>query len=356
MGNNSSKLEKAIAESPDDERFFGLENFGNTCYCNSVLQALYSCKPFRDRVLRYSKSLSHHSEETLLNCLAELFYQINTSKKKTGFIKPQKFVDRLKKDNELFRSFMHQDAHEFLIYLLNETSESIEKQMHRNNGSKGPVTTWIHECFQGKLVNETKCLLCETVTSREEVFMDLSLEINGNVSLTSCLKDFSSTETLDRDNKFFCDCCHCYQEAQKRMLIKEAPPCLILHLKRFKYEVDPQSQGLRMRKLLYRVVFPMELKLANTTADAATEGMQDVVYRLFAVVVHVGSGPHHGHYVSLVKSHKSWFFYDDERVESITETQVQSTFGSPSESNGSLDHGYILFYERCGPTNPLLTA
>jgi hypothetical protein len=46
-----------------------------------------------------------------------------------------------------------------------------------------------------------------------------------------------------------------------------------------------------MRKLMYRVVFPFELKLPNTTDDA--DG-QDAMYSLFAVVVHVGSGPHHG--------------------------------------------------------------
>jgi ubiquitin C-terminal hydrolase len=42
-------------------------------------------------------------------------------------------------------------------------------------------------------------------------------------------------EMLDREDKFYCDQCCCLQEAQKRMLIKEAPKCLILHLKRFKY-------------------------------------------------------------------------------------------------------------------------
>lgn len=50
--------------------------------------------------------------------------------------------------------------------------------------------------------------------------MDLSLEIENNASLTSCLKAFSATETLDREDKFSCDTCGCLQEAQKRMKVR----------------------------------------------------------------------------------------------------------------------------------------
>jgi len=46
-----------------------------------------------------------------------------------------------------------------------------------------------------------------------------------------------------------------------------------------------------MRKLMYRVVFPLELKLSNVLHES--EGV-DALYTLFAVVVHVGAGPHHG--------------------------------------------------------------
>ena len=40
---------------------------------------------------------------------------------------------------------------------------------------------------------------------------------------------------LAKSNKFECEACGSHQEAQKRIKISAAPPCLILHLKRFKY-------------------------------------------------------------------------------------------------------------------------
>ena len=125
------------------------------------------------------------------------------------------------------------------------------------------------------------------------------------------------------------------------MKIKKPPHILVIHLKRFKYI----EQLGRYKKLSYRVVFPLELKLSNTMEDADSE------YSLFAVVVHVGSGPNHGHYVSLVKSHNHWLFFDDENVEMIDESAVQTFFGSAQEYSSNTDHGYILFYECLGSTS-----
>lgn len=125
------------------------------------------------------------------------------------------------------------------------------------------------------------------------------------------------------------------QKAQKRMKIKKPPNILVIHLKRFKYI----EQLGRYKKLSYRVVFPLELKLINTVDNS------DLEYSLFAVLVHVGSGPNHGHYVSLVKSHNHWLFFDDENVEMTDESMVQTFFGSAQEFSGNTDNGYILFYE-----------
>ena len=68
--------------------------------------------------------------------------------------------------------------------------------------------TWIHSIFEGQLTNETRCLACDAVTSRDESFLDLSLEIEQNSSVSACLRNFSANESLRGENKFYCDeCC-----------------------------------------------------------------------------------------------------------------------------------------------------
>ncbi|CAA2984815.1 ubiquitin carboxyl-terminal hydrolase 3 [Olea europaea subsp. europaea] len=353
MGAAGSKLEKALGDQfPEGERYFGLENFGNTCYCNSVLQALYFCVPFREQLLEYYANVKNpaDAEENLLTCLADLFLLGKTTRVMmvTALISFQISQTNNKTS---------QDAHELLNYLLNELADILEKEdrvaksdqetyspsekvangrITSNGSRKEPLVTLVHKNFQGTLTNETRCLCCETVTARDETFLDLSLDIEQNSSITSCLKNFSSTETLNAEDKFFCDKCCSLQEAQKRMKIKRPPHVLVIHLKRFKYI----EQLNRDKKLSYRVVFPLELKLSNTIEDA------DAEYSLFAVVVHVGSGPNHGHYVSVVKSHNHWLFFDDENVEMIDESAIQTFFGSAQEYSSNTDHGYILFYER----------
>ena len=133
-----------------------------------------------------------------------------------------------------------QDAHEFLIFLINHINEIIvgEQSPSASNGCRVKTPgetdsesspTWINEIFQvrklslqrkrnnvlngvqGILTSETRCLNCETVTSKDEEFCDLSIDVDQNTSLTSCLRNFSSTETLCSDNKFKCDTCSSYQ-------------------------------------------------------------------------------------------------------------------------------------------------
>jgi len=377
MGGNASQLEKDIGSDmfPANEHYFGLVNFGNTCYSNSVLQALYFCKPFRDKVLEY-KAKNKRSKETLLTCLADLFHSIATQKKKVGQIAPKKFIARLRKEKVEFDNYMQQDAHEFLNFLINHINEIIAAEQssagsgksgsgkenggefassvslssngsvkpNSNNTSIGsganhkPNTTWVNDIFQGILTSETRCLNCETVTSKDEDFFDLSIDVEQNTSITSCLKNFSNTETLCSDNKFKCDQCSTYQEAHKRMRVKSLPTILALHLKRFKY----MEQYNRHIKVSHRVVFPLELRLFNTSDDAVNP---DRMYDLVAVVVHCGSGPNRGHYISIVKSCGFWLVFDDDLVDKIEPSAIEDFFGLTADIQKSSETGYILFYQ-----------
>ena len=72
--------------------------FGNSCYVNSVVQALYFCRPFRKQVLAFQQTQADQPE-TLLSTLADLFDQIFSSRRKFGILHPRKFVSKVKKEN-----------------------------------------------------------------------------------------------------------------------------------------------------------------------------------------------------------------------------------------------------------------
>ena len=81
-----------------------------------MLQALFFCRPFRERVLGY-KPLSKR-KESLLTCLADLFGNIASQKKKVGVLAPKKFVARLRKENGKLIYGALQYAAKSLIYYL----------------------------------------------------------------------------------------------------------------------------------------------------------------------------------------------------------------------------------------------
>ena len=78
---------------------------------------------------------------------------------------------------------------------------------------------------------ETRCCNCDTVTSRDEAFLDLSIEIEQDsqskdgTSVQACLDAFTNEEDLKDegkeggDNRFFCDRCKSLQDAKKAMRI-----------------------------------------------------------------------------------------------------------------------------------------
>ena len=101
----------------------------------------------------------------------------------------------------------------FFIAERNQVSGKPNKNSNADSNNDHRKPTWISDIFQGIFTSETRCLNCETVTSKDEDFFDLSIDVEQNTSITSCLRNFSNTETLCSDNKFQCDSCSTLQEA-----------------------------------------------------------------------------------------------------------------------------------------------
>lgn len=313
--------------------------------------------------LTYENAKTYGLEESTFTALKDIFStMISTQASRTGVLSPQRFLEIFKRDNEMFRTSMHQDAHEFYGLVLNAVITTVEESaklyasMSQNdgvmqsttnalgnaapsigvmNGTRSPGTGWVHEIFEGVLTSETKCLTCETASQRDETFLDLSIDLEEHSSVTSCLRKFSAEEMLCERNKFHCDNCGGLQEAEKRMKIKQLPKILTLHLKRFKYTEDMT----RLQKLFHRVVYPYHLRMFNTTDDAEDP---DRLYELYAVVVHIGGNAYHGHYVSIIKTpDRGWLLFDDEMVEPVDKHYVRNFFGDKP----GMACAYVLFYQ-----------
>lgn len=302
-------------------------------------------------------------DECTFTGLRDIFMAVTGSNSRTGVLSPQRFLEIFKRDNEMFQSSNHQDAHEFLRLVLNDVISSVDnhaKQVQDQIGTNGttnglseslhnalaaglqngsaynsPGTGWVHDVFEGVVASETKCLTCETGSQREETFLDLSIALDEHTSVTSCLRKFSAEEMLCERDKFQCDHCGGLQEAEKRMKVKKLPKVLTLHLNRFKYTEDYS----RVQKLFHRVVYPYHLRMFHTADDAEDP---DRLYELYAVIVHIGGNGYHGHYVSIIKTkERGWLLFDDEMVEPVDKHFVRNFFGDKP----GMATAYLLFYQ-----------
>ncbi|KAL6086111.1 hypothetical protein STEG23_028315 [Scotinomys teguina] len=159
----------------------GLINLGNTCYVNSVLQALFMASDFRHCVLR----LTENNSQPLMTKLQWLFAFLEHSQRPA--ISPENFLSA--SWTPWFSPGTQQDCSEYLKYLLDRLHEEektgtriCQKLMQSSLPSppeelpsSGAGATSVEKMFGGKIVTRICCLHCLNVSSREEAFTDLSL-------------------------------------------------------------------------------------------------------------------------------------------------------------------------------------
>lgn len=172
-----------------------------------------------------------------------------------------------------------------------------------NKGAEQIGFELVEKLFQGQLVLRTRCLECESLTERREDFQDISVPVQEDElskveesseispepktemkTLRWAISQFASVERIVGEDKYFCENCHHYTEAERSLLFDKMPEVITIHLKCFAasgLEFDCYGGGLS--KINTPLLTPLKLSLEEWSTKPTNDS-----YGLFAVVMHSG--------------------------------------------------------------------
>ncbi|XP_052266295.1 ubiquitin carboxyl-terminal hydrolase 22-like isoform X1 [Dreissena polymorpha] len=340
----------------------GLINLGNTCFMNTIVQALIHTPVLREYFLadrHVCQLLKEENEQCLVCELSSIFQEFYSGISSTYI--PYRLLHLVWTSARHLAGYEQQDAHEFLIAALDLLHRHcIAGPNDRSGSSPHNCQCIIDQIFTGGLQSDVTCQMCNNVSTTIDPIWDISLDLgtrlyNGSnttnisgysnspsnydpTSLIDCLKRFTKPEHLGSLAKIKCSSCGCYQESTKQLTMKKLPIVACFHLKRFEH-----STGYH-KKISTYVSFPEELdmtpfmsssKIQNGDINGCTKGLScKNKYSLFSVVNHSGT-IECGHYTCYIRQHKNQWFKCDDHL--ITRALPQEVLNS---------EGYLLFYHK----------
>ncbi|EJK46029.1 hypothetical protein THAOC_35324 [Thalassiosira oceanica] len=232
-------------------------------------------------------------------------------------VDPGSITRHVHKISPTLRPYQQEDAHEFFRSLLSALT------MHGQNAR-------LSSLFDGLLESSLVCQTCGKTSLTRDRYMDLSLDITGNVAtLDGALEKFTEEETLSDSNKVFCSRCQLKRVMTKGLRLATAPTMLVINYKRFAYDMYG-----RMSRLSKPVHFPLRLEIGEYMSRANRGKPQP--YTLVAVLVHRGRSCDRGHYFAYVRKGKDWYLCNDSVVTKVDVSEVLKS------------QAYVLVYEVAG--------
>ncbi|XP_051235180.1 ubiquitin carboxyl-terminal hydrolase 2-like [Dicentrarchus labrax] len=312
----------------------GLDNSGNSCYLNAVLQCLCSTVPLVEHLLNQDtrKELARSRcrvAEVFVRLLEEMWMGRSSS------CAPVEARSVLCSILPQFNNYSQQDAQELLLSLLNALHDDLKKvakrhmrsskqqprqDQNRNCATAAGESTIVSHLFEGQLSYMTLCMHCDHQAHSTQTFTVLSLPIPTHIkcSIQDCLSLFFEQTVLTGGEQMLCSVCGLRRETTVLTCLDKPPEILMLHLKRF------GCKGKNQVKLRTNVIFSTKLDL-TPFLSSSVQNTSFSSYHLYAVVNHTGH-LNMGHYTALCQNAltRIWHCFDDSDVREVQDSLVQS--------------------------------
>lgn len=327
----------------------GLQNPGNMCYANVVLQALSFSPAFagwsQELALRNFERWMDDEDCVLgvnvlldIGLIVERAYARSDKKASPAIVLQQlcshEAVQEVDPDTG-FGGEGQQDAHEF-TQLVFFSLQRLEELCTPKTTTRSRKTTTLNETMSGTTHVTRTCTVCKAASTTEDAWNILTLHVSPTCeSLSDCFDTVTEKQTLDGDDMVLCKHCKNKTKTIEQSRLVSASDILVVHLNLF---IQRRNRTLKLRRTV-DIPTTHHLNLYSPTRKRYKKDE----YELTAAVMHQGASTKSGHYTCYVRSPDGqWFFCNDERVSRRQEDKL--TFLHAKKTSTS--NPYLLFFSK----------
>ena len=291
QNNKSTSHVKSVKNNVEPSKRAGFINKGNTCYINSILQALSVIPSFWQQ--------QHSQSGTISPLVRALTLNLSLLKKRTSPIDPSNFLRAFqnaisKKRGSAFNINTQQDVPEIFQILLDELKGT------------SPIADGL---ISSSIIRTTTCDTCFSFSSQEEKHNIISFPLSN--SIPSSLDMFLKPEYLKDNDQWFCNFCNSLQDSVRECKFVNCGTVFILQLCRY---INVAGNVIKDNR---KVKCPSEL--LNIPVHVDENVCVSRKFKLKATINHSGT-LNAGHYWAFIKDTNSsqWFKCNDTTVSKAT--------------------------------------